>query len=157
MRVKVIVNRPYGNIEVGGESLDEVVEGLETFPEWLAVIDKLISIPEVPQSKEENPLEGVIELTSEGPQLIISKDKVNTKEAIGLLLYAQDTIPMEPKQIGRLLNLSGHGSAGFGSRVSEMKREGIILRDGQGYKISVSGKKTIEDLITRLQHRKVIS
>ena len=150
MKVRVIVNRPYGNIEVEGESLDEVVEGLETFPEWLAVIDRLIAIPEVP-SIEENPVEGIIEITSDGPQLIISKDKVNTKEAISLLLYAQDPTPIEPKQIGRLLNLSGLGSPGFGSRLSEMRREGIIVREGQGYRISATGKRTVEDLVHRLK------
>lgn len=153
MKVKVIVSRPYGNIEVEGESLDEVVEGLETFPEWLAVIDKLIAIPEVQPSKEESPLESIIELTPEGPQLVVSKDKVSTKEAIALLLYAHDPTPIEPKQIGRLLSLSGHGSPGFGSRISEMRREGTILREGQGYRISVAGKKSVEDLIQRLKQQ----
>ena len=153
MKVRVIVSRPYGNIEIEGESLDELVEGLETFPEWLAVIDKLIAIPEVPTSEEENPLEGIIEPTSEGPQLIISKDRISSKEAIGLLLYAQDPTPVEPKQVGRLLNLSGHTSAGFGSRLTEMRREGTILREGQGYRISAAGKKAVEDLIQRLKQQ----
>ena len=147
------MNRPYGNIELEGESLDEVVEGLETFPEWLAVIDRLIAIPEVLSSAEENPLEELIELTSEGPQLIVSKNKVSTKEAISLLLYAQDQTPIEPKQIGRLLNLSGHGSTGFGSRLSEMRREGLIIREGQGYRTSSAGKRTIEDLIKKLKQK----
>lgn len=154
MKVKVVVSRPYGSIEVEGESLDEMVEELETFPEWLAVIDKFIAIPEVQPSKEESPLESIIELTSEGPQLVISKDKISIKEAIAILLYAQDPLPLEPKQIGRLLNLSGHGSPGFGSRVSEMRREGIILRDGQGYRISITGKKNVEDLIQRLKQQR---
>ena len=153
MKAKVVVSRPYGSIEVEGESLDEVVEGLETFPEWLAVIDKFISITEIKQSKEENPLEGIIEPSSEGPQLVISKDRVSTKEAIALLLYAQDSTTLEPKQIGRLLDLSGHTSPGFGSRVSEMRREGLILREGQGYRISATGKKTVEDLIKNLKQQ----
>lgn len=150
MKVRVIVKRSYGNVEVEGESLDEVVEGLETFPEWLAVIDKLIATPEMPLD-EEKPLEGVIEVTSDGPQLIVSKDRVSTKEAIGLLLYARDPSPMEPKEIGRLLSLSGHGSAGFGSRLSEMRREGIIIKEGQGYRLSVAGKKVVEDLVQKLK------
>ena len=150
MKVRVIVGRPYGNIEIEGESLDELVEGLETFPEWLAVIDKLIAIPDVPTTEEENILEGVIESTSEGPQLIISKDRVSSKEAISLLLYAHDPTAIEPKQIGRLLNLSGHSSAGYGSRLSEMRREGVALRDGEGYRLTVLGKKWIDDLISRI-------
>ncbi|MFH0748497.1 MAG: hypothetical protein V1915_01040 [Candidatus Bathyarchaeota archaeon] len=154
MKVRVIVTRPYGNIEVEGESLDEVVEGLETFPEWLAVIDGLIAITEVIPTKEENPLQGLIEVTSEGPQLIVSKDNVSTKEAISLLLFANNPMPIEPKQIGRLLNLSGHGSSGFGSRLSEMRREGTIVREGQGYRISVAGKKIVEDLTQRLREKR---
>jgi len=150
MKVRVIVKRTYGNVEVEGESLDEVVEGLETFPEWLAVIDKLIAIPEE-ETKEESGLTGVIENTSEGPQLIVSKDRVSSKEAISLLLYAQDPNTVEPRKIGRLLNLSGHGSTGFGSRLSEMRREGSIIKEGEGYRLSVSGKKSVEDLIKRLK------
>ena len=149
MKVRVIVKRTYGNVEVEGESLDEVVEGLETFPEWLAVIDKLIDIPEE-EVAEEKRLTGIIENTSDGPQLTVSKDRVNTKEAISLLLYAQDPNIIEPKKIGRLLNLSGHGSSGFGSRLSEMRREGSILKEGEGYRLSVSGKKAVEDLVKRL-------
>ncbi|MDQ1280753.1 MAG: hypothetical protein QG670_2016 [Thermoproteota archaeon] len=150
MKVRVIVKRQYGNVEVEGDSLDEVVEGLETFPEWLAVIDKLIATPEM-TAEGEKPLEGIIELSSEGPQLIVSKDKVSTKDAITLLLYARDPSPMEPKGIGRLLNLSGHGSAGFGSRLSEMRKEGSVVREGQAYRLTTSGKKAVEDLIQRLK------
>ncbi|UCH38104.1 MAG: hypothetical protein JSV76_02780, partial [Candidatus Bathyarchaeota archaeon] len=84
MKVRVIVRRTYGNIEIEGESLDELVEGLETFPEWLAVIDDLIAIPEIALTTDENLLEGIIEQTSEGPQLTVSRDRVSSKEAIGL-------------------------------------------------------------------------
>jgi len=149
MKIRIVVKRPYGNVEVEGESLDEVVEGLEAFPEWLAVIDKLIATPEMPLEGEK-PLEGVIEVTSDGPQLTVSKDRVSSKEAIALLLYARDPNPMEPKEVGRLLNLSGHGSAGFGSRLSEMRREGTIIKEGQGYRLSVAGKKLVDDLVQRL-------
>jgi len=150
MKVRVTVKRPYGSVEVEGEGLDEVVEELEAFPEWLAVIDKLIAIPEMPLEAEK-PLEGLIEVTSDGPQLIVSKDRVSNKEAIGLLLYARDPSPMEPKDVGRLLNLSGHGSSGYGSRLSEMRREGAIIKEGQGYRLSVAGKKMVEELVQRLK------
>ena len=150
MKIRIIVKRPYGNVEVEGESLDEVVEGLETFPEWLAVIDKLIVTPEMPLEGEKH-LEGIVEITSNGPQLIVSKDRVSSKEAIVLLLYSRDPNPLEPKEIGSLLNLSGHGSAGFGSRLSEMRREGTIIKEGQGYRLSIAGKKIVEELIQKLK------
>ena len=153
MKVRVVVSRSYGNIEIEGDSLDELVEGLETFPEWLTVIDNLIAIPEGPLGEEENLLEGIIESTSEGPQLIVPKENVSSKEAISLLLYTQDPTPIEPRHVGRLLSLSGHSSAGYGSRLSEMRREGTILREGQGYRISAIGKKGVEELIQRLKQQ----
>jgi len=149
MKIRVTVKRPYGNIEVEGESLDEVVRGLEVFPEWLVVIDKLMSSTETDGEAEQ--LKGIIESSSEGPQLIVPKDRISSKEAIGLLLYAQDPTPLEPKEVGGLLTLSGHGSAGYGSRLSEMRREGSILKESSGYRLSVAGKKWIDELISRLK------
>ena len=148
MKVRVTVNRPYGNIEFEGESLDEVVQTLEAFPEWLDVIDRLI--PTTTEEEAQNILEGIVEMTSEGPQLVVAKDRISSKDAISLLLYAKDPEPMEPKGIGRLLSLSGHGSAGFGSRLSEMRREGMVLKEGQGYRLSSAGKMSVEELLQKL-------
>ena len=150
MKVRVTVRRPYGDIEVEGESLDEVVEGLQSFPEWLAVIDRL-----VPSLEEEKVgmivLEGVVDMTPEGPQLTVAKDRISNKEAISLLLYAKDPEPLEPREIGRLLSLSGHGSSGFGSRLSEMRREGTLLREGEGYRLSATGRRAVEELAEKLR------
>lgn len=150
MKVRVIIKRPYGNVEVEGDTLDEVVEGLATFPEWLAVIDRLIETPGE-DLEATNLLDRVIEVTADGPQIIVPKDQISSKEAIGLLLYAQDQEALEPKVIGRLLTLSGHGTTGYGSRLSEMRREGTIIREGNGYRLSSLGRKAVEELAARLQ------
>lgn len=154
MKVKVTVRRPYGDIEVEGESLDEVVEGLQTFPEWLAVIDGLVPSLEGEKAAT-TALEGVVETTPEGPQLTVAKDRISNKEAIGLLLYAKDPEPLEPREIGRLLNLSGHGSSGFGSRLSEMRREGTLLKEGEGYRLSATGRRLVEELAEKLRGEEV--
>ncbi len=153
MKVRVRVHRSYGDIEFEGETLDEVVQTLETFPEWSAVIDRLIPVT-VDEGETKDLLKDIVELTAEGPQLTVAKDRVSNKEAISMLLYAKDPEPMEPKEIGRLLELSGHGSPGFGSRLSEMRREGALLREGQGYRLSGSGKRMVEELIEKLRQRR---
>jgi len=152
MKVRVRVHRPYGDIEFEGDTLDDVVQSLETFPEWSAVIDRLI--PVTPEKEEtDNTLRGIVESTAEGPQLVVAKDRVSNKEAISILIYAKDPEPMEPKEIGRLLTLSGHGSPGFGSRLSEMRREGVLLREGEGYRLSGSGKRMVEELVQKLSQK----
>lgn len=149
MKIRVTMKRPYGDIEVEGDSLDEVIQGLETFPEWLVVIDNIMSSTE--SEYEEAALQGIIESSADGPQLIVPKDRVSNKEAIGLLLYAEDTKALEPREIGSLLSLSGHTSRSYGSRLSEMRREGTIIKEGNGYRLSTPGKKWIENLIPSLQ------
>ncbi len=148
MKIRVIVKRPYGDVEVEGESLDEVVEGLETFPDWLVVIDKLVTGLE---TADKGPLFGLVEFSSEGPLITVPKERVSDRESIGLLLYAKDPEALEPKELGRLLNLSGRPSAGFGSRLSEMRREGHAVKEGNAYRLSVAGKRWIEEVVSRLR------
>lgn len=153
MKVRVIVKRPYGDVEVEGDSLDEVVEGLETFPEWLAIIDNLVTgLEAAPAEEEEEPLRGIVEMSTDGPLITVPRDRLTDREAIGILLNANDPEPMEPKDIGRLLRMSGRPSAGYGSRLSEMRREGQIIRDGGAYRLSAAGKRWVEEeLVTKLK------
>jgi hypothetical protein len=149
MKTRVIIKREYGDVEIEGDSLDELIEGLESFPEWLAIIDRLVMGPE--EREETRSLEGLIEITSEGPSVIVPRDELSSKEAIGLILYAIDPDPMEPKEIGRLLKISGQPSAGYGSRLSEMKREGIVVKEDNAYRLSVAGRNWVEEVGRRIR------
>jgi len=153
LKIRVIVKRPFGNAEIEGDTIDETVESLETFPDWLDVIDKLVlsAAPQETFSIKEDLLSGIVTSSEEGPVLVLARGELNDKEAIGLILYAQDPVPIEPKKIGRLLTLSGRPSAGFGTRLSEMRREGLTVKEGGGYRLSAIGKKWVEDLIRRFK------
>lgn len=150
LKIRVVVKRPFGNIEIEGESFDEIVSSLETFPEWLATIDDLVTGPEMVPSETKMMLSGLIEYSQDGALIIVPKDELTNKEAIGLLLYAHDPNTVEPKEVSRLLSLSGRPATGFGSRLSEMRREGLALRDEGGYRLTVLGKKWIDELISRI-------
>ncbi|HYB92633.1 MAG TPA: hypothetical protein VED00_00600, partial [archaeon] len=78
-------------------------------------------------------------------------ESISDKEALGLLLYAHDPNPVEPKELGRILELGGRHSPGFGARLSEMRLEGLIVKEEKAYRLSVNGKKWVEDIITRLK------
>ena len=151
MKIRVVIKRPFGDLEIEGESLDELIASLETFPEWLATIDRLVIGPELAPSETKMALSGLVEFSSEGPLIIVPRDKLSDKEAICLLLYAQDPSVVEPKEVSRLLGLSGRPSIGFGSRMSELRREGLALREGEGYRLTVLGKKWVDDLISRIK------
>jgi len=153
LKVRVVVKRPFGNIEIEGRSLDEIIEGLEAFPEWLDVIDKLVlsAAPQEAHLGKEELLSGIITSLKDGPLLTLSRERLSDKEAIGLILYAQDPKMLEPKRISKLLGLSGRPSTGFGARLSEMRREGLAVKENGAYGLSVMGKRWVENLIKRLK------
>ena len=106
MKFRIVVERPFGRIELEAESLEEVLDQLRSFPEWMTVIDQtIIERALAPDSREE--LMGIVEFTVDGPAIIVPPEKVNSKEAIGLLLYAFGPEGLEPKEVSRLLSLSG--------------------------------------------------
>jgi hypothetical protein len=150
MKYRIVIDRPFGRVELEAESLEEILKQLQSFPEWMTVIDQsIIERALAPEPKDE--LKGIVEFTVDGPAIIVPMEKINSKEAIGLLLYASGPDGLEPKEISRLLSLSGLGMAGYAARVSEMKREGLILREGDKYRLSVRGRSWVEEVVSRLR------
>jgi hypothetical protein len=149
VKVKIVIDRPYGRIEIEGDSLDEVIDNLRSMPEWLDMIDTAIRPVEVTIPK--TALAGLIEFTKEGPTLIVPREKLTIKESVILLLYASDPNLVEYRRLARLLSLSGRLSPGYPARLSELRSEGYIIREGDGYRLTSRGRKFAEDIITRLR------
>lgn len=149
MKVKLTLHRPYGNVEIEGESFDEIIEKMQDFPEWLDVIDSIIS-KQLSETEIEESLKGVIESTADGPVIVVPRDRITDREAVGLLLHVSNR-GLRPKDLGRYLSLSGFLSAGFASRISELKREGFAIKEGDAYKLTVAGKRWVEELIKKMK------
>jgi len=150
MKYRIVIKRSFGRIELEAESLEEILGELRSFPEWMTVIDQtIIERALAPEPKEE--LMGIVEFTVDGPALIVPPEKLNSKEAIGLLLYASGSEGLEPKDVSKLLSLSGMGMAGYAARMSEMKREGLLIKEGDRQKLSIRGRSWVEDILSRLR------
>ncbi|HID17491.1 TPA: hypothetical protein EYP26_04265 [Candidatus Bathyarchaeota archaeon] len=147
MKIRIVLHRSYGDIEIEGESFDEVVENLKGFPEWLEVIDSMIAASAAGVSEKEI-LQGIVQNTPDGPLITVPREKLTDREAVGLLIYAMEPNGLKPKELSRLLHLSGFLSVGFASRLSELKREGLAYKDGDSYRLTVAGKKWVEKLIS---------
>ena len=146
MKVRLVLHRSYGNIELEGENFDEIVDRIKEFPEWLEVIDSMISTQSTAIG-EKDILSGIVQLTTEGPVLTVTREKLTDREAVAILLYAMDPQGVRPRELSRLLSLSGFLSVGFASRLSELKREGLAYREGDVYKLTVAGKQWVEDTV----------
>jgi len=149
MKVRLVIHRSYGNLEVEADTFDELINSLREFPEWSDVIDGLVTSSTMVEEKEV--LAGVVEHTKEGPSIVVPKERLTNKEAIGILLYAKEPEGMKPQEVGRLLSLSGFLSLGYGSRLSELRREGNLYKDGDSYRLSAQGKRWIEGIVQKIR------
>lgn len=150
MKYRIVIERPFGRIELEAEELEELLNELRSFPEWMNVIDQsILERALAPEQREE--LMGIVESTVDGPAIIVPPEKLTSKESIGLLLYASGAEGLEPKGVSRLLSLSGLSMAGYAARMSEMKREGILIKEGDMYRLSVRGRSWVEEVVSRLR------
>jgi hypothetical protein len=154
LKVKLSLKRSYGDIVLEGGSFDEIVENIKSLPQWLDIVDSLIMRSETPASKREV-LRGIVEYTTDGAVITLPKEKLSDKEAICLILFANEPDSLQPREIARLLTISNRLSAGFGARLSELRNEGLILKDAGSYRLTATGRTMVEEMVVRLQPPKV--
>ena len=152
MKIRITLKRTYGDLEIEGESFEDIVDKLKEFPQWIDVIDNIIATKSGGFSESEL-LVDIIENTPDGPVIIVPGDRLTGREAVGILLYASGNQGLRPRDLGRLLNLSGLLSIGFASRLSELKRENLVLKESDAYRLTISGRRWIEELIKSLRSR----
>ena len=150
MKVRVVLHRSYGNIELEAETFDEIIEKIKEFPEWLEVIDSMVTA-QATAVGEKDLLSGIVQTTADGPVITIPRDRLTDREAVGILLYAMDPEGLRPREMSRLLSLSGFLSVGFASRLSELKREGLAYKEGDIYLLTVAGKSWVEGLVKSIK------
>jgi hypothetical protein len=150
-RVKAHVKTPFGEIVVEGESPQEVLSVLESFPEdFLERVAGLVSSRLVPSTAQ---LRGVVEFTTEGP-VLITRESLTHYEAIGLVLYTSEGRRNTAAQVGRLLESSGIKCM-VPARLNEMTKRGQVFKPDPGrpeFKLTVQGERWVEDdVLARLR------
>jgi len=150
LKVRIVLHRSYGDIELEAETFDEIIEKIKEFPEWLEVIDSMVTAQATAVS-EKDILSGIVQTTADGPVITVPRDRLTDREAVGILLYAMDPEGLRPREMSRLLSLSGFLSVGFASRLSELKREGFAYKEGDIYLLTVAGKSWVEGLVKSIK------
>ena len=144
-KVRVRVKAPFGEIVVEGDSAQEILTTLKTMPpQFVNEVSSLISSNLAPSIKTQ--LDGIIELTTEGP-IITTREKLTHYEAIGLVLFASDKNSSTATQIKRLLASSGIRSM-VPARLNEMTKRGIVFKPDPArpnFKLTTQGERWIEE------------
>jgi len=152
VKVRVRVKTVFGEVEVEGESAGEVLEALKAVtPEFVGEVSGVVAKGIVVPVKAG--LEGVVELTTEGP-VVTTREKLSHYEAIGLVLYASEKKTSTATKIGELLKSSGIKSM-VPARLNEMTKRGLVFKPDPArpeFKLTVQGEKWVEDeVLVRLR------
>ncbi len=143
--VRVRIKAPFGDVTIEADSPREVLETLKDMPpQFMDEITNLISAKLAPPVKAQ--LEGIVELTTEGP-IITSRKRLTHYEAISMVLYASEEKKLTAAQITRLLESSGIKSMVPG-RLNEMTKRGLVFKPDPArpeWQLTSKGEKWIED------------
>jgi len=143
-KVRARFKTGFGELEVEGESAQELLDALRAVtPEFLGEVNSVVSSKVAPAKAG---LEGVVELTTEGP-VVTTREKLSHYEAIGLVVFASDKKTSTATKIGDLLKSSGIKSM-VPARLNEMTKRGLVFKPDPArpeFKLTVQGEKWIED------------
>ncbi|MGB9756530.1 MAG: hypothetical protein ACPLVJ_01955, partial [Candidatus Bathyarchaeales archaeon] len=145
------IKTPFGEIVVEGETPQEILNILETFPEnFMEKISNAVSTKLVPSTTQ---LKGIVEFTTEGP-VVITRENLTHYEAIGLVLYASEERKNTASQIQKLLESSGIKCM-VPARLNEMTKRGQVFKPDPAkpeFKLTIQGERWIEDeVLARLR------
>jgi hypothetical protein len=144
-KIRVRVKAPFGEVVIEGESAQEILETLKTMPpQFVNEVGNLITTNLTPSLKTQ--LDGIIELTTEGP-ILTTREKLTHYEAIGLIMFASEQHTSTATQLKSLLASSGIRSM-VPARLNEMTKRGLVFKPDPSrveLKLTTQGERWIED------------
>ena len=151
-KIQVKIKSSFGEVVVEGDSPQEVLNLLGAMsPKFMSEISNLVSAKLAVPVKSQ--LEGVIELTTEGP-IITTREKLTHYEAIAVTLYASENKIRTAAEISRLLELGGN-KAQVPARLNEMAKRRIVFKPDPSraeWKLTVQGESWVEEeILVRLR------
>ncbi|OYT66583.1 hypothetical protein B6U74_00070 [Candidatus Bathyarchaeota archaeon ex4484_205] len=145
--IRITLRRRYGDVEIEGDNVEEVIELLEGFKR----IDEEIS--EILREPLKGELVGIVDYDrNQKPIIKVRKEFVTVKDAILLLLYASKESGLSNTEINEQLIKSGIRTTSHAARLSELAREGYVMRNEKGkYLVTEQGKYQVQEIIKRIR------
>lgn len=146
-KMRVHVKTSFGEVVVEGETATQVLDTLKSMPpNFVAEVSGLVSSKLATSTKVN--LEGIVELTDEGP-VITTQKPLTHYETIGLILYALENKTGTASQVQKLLQSSGIKSM-VPARLNEMTKRGIVFKPAPSrpeIKLTTQGVRWVEDTV----------
>jgi len=150
-KVETRIKTSFGEIVVEGDTPQEILELLSTFPEdFVEKVDSFVSSRIIPSAAQ---LKGIVESTTEGP-VIVAHETLTHYEAIGLTLYASDEKKNTAARISKLLESSGIKCM-VPARLNEMTKRGQVFKPDPKrpeFKLTIQGERWVEgDVLPKIR------
>ena len=129
--------------------MEELASLLQDISKLDEVVKAVLESEKAAQAGTE--LEGIIAYRGDKPMIVVRKELMTIREAIMLLLHASTSEELRASEINEQLTESGILSAGYNARISEMTREGLIVKGEIGYKLTEQGRLRIKDIIKKIR------
>jgi hypothetical protein len=143
-RVIAHIKTSFGEITFEGETVQEILQILETIPEnFSETLTNFVTNRIVPSGAQ---LKGIVEPTTEGP-VIVTRENLTHYEAVGLTLYASEEKKNTASQIQKLMESSGIKSM-VPARLNEMTKRGQVFKPDPAkpeFKLTIQGEKWVEE------------
>jgi hypothetical protein len=143
-KITLTVKTQFGDIQVSGETPEELLRGLE----WLTqeyVVQLNEKVSGVVSKQALDHLKEIVEMRRDGP-ILVCKEEISHYEMIGLLLYAMKGYQATGRELKECLNESGRKVI-VPARLHEMVKKGFLFRpEGRGsiYKMTAKGVNWVE-------------
>jgi len=147
LKIKLIHD---GELLIEGASLQEIISALN---EIGIDLNKLLYFEEKASIKNKMPnTSNLFELTDRGPVPIADLDNLSIREAILLTLYGAYLLQrkgMRAAQIIDILKERGlpSSTSSFYARIAELRKDGLILKEGDSWKVTRKGIDFIRDKV----------
>jgi len=147
--IHLTIKRRYGELTLEGESVEELASLLQDISKLDEVVKVVLESEKAARAGTE--LQDIITYRGDKPIIVVRKELMTVREAILMLLYAATSEELRVSEINEQLTESGILSAGYNARISEMTREGLIVRGENGYKLTEQGKLKVKDVIKKIR------
>jgi hypothetical protein len=144
-KLKVNIRTSYGEVEISGETPEEVIEGLGWLTkDYVSEINEMVS--NLASAQSEDILKDIVRVSRDGPTIITTYN-LNHYESIGLVLYAMKNHQASSRELRERLASSGK-KVTVATRLHEMRNRGHIFKPdikSNEYKLTSKGVKWLED------------
>lgn len=152
-RWKITLRLKNSELELRSNDIEELISMVRELPRLTSELDQVVVVTKS-ASVEFVGIEELVKYDENNMPILSVPDELSDRYVILVLLAAVGDKGLKSGDIGVRMSLSGIVSSGYASRLSEMRREGLLAKKPSGeYFLTERGRRVAQELIARLSSK----